>query len=157
MLVCGDFNARTGGLSDQITSSYQISHDSVRVSFEHPSVLLFCFSDCPLPQNYIPDQTKSRNQLDTKSNLHGKLLTDICKSHNLRILNGRFLGDSLGYFTFFNSNGCSTVDYMLASNEIFHQTEYFSVSSPSELSYHSLIHVSIRMKKTDLSKATKTY
>ena len=78
VLVCGDFNARTGGLSDQT------SHDSVRVNF----------SDCPLPQNYTPDQTKSRNQLDTKSNLHGKLLTDICKSHNLRILNGRFLGDS---------------------------------------------------------------
>ena len=90
MLVCGDFNAKTGGLSNQI------SHDSVRVNF----------SDCPRPQNYISDQTKSRNQLhvDTKSNLNGKLLTDICKSHNLRILNGRFLGDSLGYFTFFNSN-----------------------------------------------------
>ena len=97
IFICGDFNARTGGLQNFI------QHDTVNDTF----------SDCPLPENvYEPDISDSRNQLDETSNLQGQLLTDICKTFRLSILNGRFLGDSLGYFTFFNSNGSSTVDYI---------------------------------------------
>ena len=129
LLICGDFNARTGGLSDFI------QHDTVQDNF----------TDCPLPPDYEQDMNLMRNHLDCKSNLHGKLLTDICKTHKLRILNGRFIGDSLGNFTFFNSNGASTVDYMMASNHLFHKIMFFNVKPPCELSDHCLLHVGIKL------------
>lgn len=123
ILLCGDFNARTGGLIDYI------SDDSNNENFK----------DCPTPSDYEPDLPIKRNNLDEKSNLHGTLLTDICRSSQLRILNGRFLGDSLGYFTFYNKNGQSTVDYMIASSELYYRINNFTVSPPSYLSDHCLI------------------
>lgn len=58
------------------------------------------------------------------------------------MLNGRFRGDSLGYFTFFKSNGTSTVDYMLVSGQLVHNIR-LNVLPPNELSDHSLINTSI--------------
>jgi hypothetical protein len=80
-----------------------------------------------------------RCHLDDKSNLHGNLLTNIGKSSQLRIANGRFIGDSLGYYTFFNNNGKSTVDYALASQELFYDLKNFQVHPPTEISDHCLI------------------
>lgn len=54
-----------------------------------------------LPEIYEAGVAEPRSQLDTKSYLHGQLLTDISKTFRLSLLNGRFLGDSLGYFTLF--------------------------------------------------------
>ena len=65
ILLCGDLNARTGGLNDFLTTV------NVRDTFQ----------DCPLQTSYSPDVYLSRNQLDTKSNLHGNLLVDICKTY----------------------------------------------------------------------------
>ena len=123
VLVNGDFNARTGNLYDYI------SHDSISDTF----------LDCPLPATYISDSVCHRNNTDTQTNLHGELLTKLCKNFNLKILNGRFLGDSLGYCTFHNSKGSSCVDYMLASNHVFHNVLNFKVLPPTELSDHSII------------------
>lgn len=78
-----------------------------------------------------------------KSNLHGTLLTSICKSCQLRIVNGRFLGDSLGYFTFFNTNGKSTIDYMLVSQDLMYSINSFVVNPPSYLSDHCLIYMNL--------------
>lgn len=72
------------------------------------------------------------------------LLTETCKDLQLRILNGRFLGDSLGYYTFYNSNGQSTVDYMLASQSVFYIVKYFIVHTPVEFSDHCMISVCIK-------------
>jgi hypothetical protein len=76
--------------------------------------VLFVVYSYPLPIDYIYDLPLNRNQLDSKSNLHGTILTNICKYCQMRIVNGKFLGDSLGYYTFFNTNGKNTVDYMIA-------------------------------------------
>ena len=91
VLVSGDFNARTGHLLDFIP------YDSINETF----------SDCPVPLDYSPDSMLPRNHTDTQSNLHGELLTTLCKTVNLRILIGRFLGDSHGKSTFYNLNGSS--------------------------------------------------
>ena len=85
VLICGDFNARTRGLQDFILN------DDVKENFV----------DCPLPNDYISDVSINRHQLDEISNLHGNLLVKLCKDLQMRILKGRFLGDSLGFFTFF--------------------------------------------------------
>ena len=125
--VCGDFNARTGGLIDYM------QNDHTKDNFE----------SCPLPIDYIPDIPLNRNQLDSKSNLHGTLLTNICKSCQMRIVNGRFLGDSLGYYTFFNANGKGTVDYMIVSQDLFYSVISFMMNAPSYLSDHCMIEINL--------------
>lgn len=72
-------------------------------------------NECPVPSDYQPDFQLYRAQMDSIHNLHETLLTKMCKDVQLRMLNGRFLGDSLGYSTFNNKNGQSTVDYMISS------------------------------------------
>ena len=59
VLLCGDFNARTGGLTDYL------SLDEIGQTF----------SDCPIPNYYTPDLNLPRNYLDKQSNIHGELLT----------------------------------------------------------------------------------
>ena len=46
-------------------------------------------------------------------------------SSGLRILNGRYIGDSLGYFTYFSPNGCSVVDYGITSKGLLSSVKYF--------------------------------
>jgi hypothetical protein len=49
-------------------------------------------------------------------------------SSPLGILNGRFLGDSLGNCSYFDARGgCSVIDYTIVSEEIFHYISYFNV------------------------------
>ena len=57
------------------------------------------------------DQTK-REHFDNTVNSHRKHL-EICKNCDLRILNGRTKGDSLGKTTFHSKNGISTIDYVV--------------------------------------------
>jgi hypothetical protein len=61
----------------------------------------------------------------------------------LKLLNGRFLGDSLGLFTFHNTNGQSTVDYMLATTRLFYDVQHFIVKPPVEFSDHCLFLLSV--------------
>ncbi|VDI81974.1 Hypothetical predicted protein [Mytilus galloprovincialis] len=125
ILICGDFNARTGGLQDYIQNDDGNEN----------------FIDCPVPINYSPDIPLVRRQMDREKNIHGTLLVSLCKDLQLRLLNGRFLGDSLGFFTFYNSNGQSTVDYMLTTPNLFYCVQHFIVRSPVELSDHCLLSV----------------
>ena len=127
-------NARTGCLADYITS------DNIKDNF----------TDCPLPPNYIPDIEKPRNKMDMKNNLHGSLLANLCKNHEMRIMNGRFLGDSMGYYTFFNSNGKSTIDYMPTTVELMHDVKYFNVMPPNKLSDHCIISTGIVNRQKNL-------
>ena len=53
-----------------------------------------------------------RNNFDNELNSRGKRLLEICKSADLRILNGRVSGDSLGRVTFHGKKGVSVVDYI---------------------------------------------
>jgi exonuclease III len=138
ILLCGDLNARTSGLKDFIPNDD--NNDNI--------------NECPVPSDYRADFPLHRQQLDESHNLHGSLLTHICKDHQLRILNGRFLRDSLGYFTFYNSNGQSIVDYMIASHSIFYDIEHFIVHSPVEFSDHCLI--SVYMKSVIQREITPT-
>ena len=68
-------------------------------------------------ENYVLEKLnrKNRHNCDQKINAHDKNILDLCKGFNMRILNGRTLGDSQGSFTCFQNNGRSTVDYAVAS------------------------------------------
>jgi hypothetical protein len=51
--------------------------------------------------------------------LQGKNLLYYCISYQLRILNGRVLGDAFGKYTCFTPQGCSVVDYVIVSETFF--------------------------------------
>ena len=90
--------------------------------------------DCNhIPRDNIPAlvQPHKRENVDNCINDHGKIILDICKSSDLRILNGRTKGDSLGKFTYHSSGGESTVDYITVSSDIFPSVEGFIVKQPT--------------------------
>ena len=92
------FNARTG-----------VEHDFIN------------YDNCNLaPGGISPPPTiiTPRKSFGTHVNDLGKQLLEMCKSLDLRILNGRCKGDSLGQITFHGNQGSSTVNYIIASHEI---------------------------------------
>ena len=84
--------------------------------------------------SYTP---KSRENFDSSVNNHGKCLIELCKTCNLRILNGRTLGDSFGKPTFHGKNGSSVVDYIICGGDLIQNTEHFTVKPPTYLSDQS--------------------
>ena len=111
-MILGDFNARTNKLEDYITKNGKnLIQDTSENSL----------------------QTKIRQNFDNQINNHGKQLINLCKSSDLRILNGRTKGDSLGRATFHGSNGISVVDYIICDQELFQNVEHFIVKPPTYL------------------------
>ena len=81
LLFCGDINGYTGCLPD-----YCIEDNYDRLTNE---------ADFYIP--YVQDVPLARNNLDFRpTNPRGDNFLDLCKGCNVRILNGRFLGDTLG-------------------------------------------------------------
>ena len=72
----------------------------------------------PVDQDLSLDHDNFRNHKDKNENSYGKLLSDLCITHNLKILNCRTIGDLTGKFTCFSNNGNSTVDLVLAPNTV---------------------------------------
>ena len=50
-------------------------------------------------------------------NVLGKSFLDICRSADLKLLNGRVSGDTLGRATFHGRNGISVVDYAICDQD----------------------------------------
>ena len=69
-----------------------------------------------------------------------------CKTSQLRVLNGRFVGDLCGNYTCHKSYGASTVDYALTHVDLFNVFIFFHVSNPTYLSDHSQISVHVNCK-----------
>ena len=107
ILPMGDLNARTGKYSDNVCKEGNnlITNDQSE------------FSLCPT----------HRNSFDNELNSHGKTLLEICKSAELRILNGRVSGDSLGRVTFHGKNGVSVVDYSIYDQDLLSHVANFVV------------------------------
>ncbi len=94
MLLCGDFNTRTGSEPDNIDPKGN----------EH----VFGQNPPSLTKNLPP-----RNNLDQTVNKTGRELVQLCRASGLYILNGRIRGDSLGRFTCCSGLGASVVDYTI--------------------------------------------
>ena len=106
--LLGDFNARTAKLLD-----YIVNDDDRYVD---------------IPVDYIMDvgNTK-RNNSDQCTNVFGNRLLELCRASEIRIVNGRKLGDTSGKKTCYQWNGCSTVDYLLADTSTFSHIQTFQV------------------------------
>ena len=121
LIFLGDLNARTGQIPDNLDISNH-ENDIFRIK----------------SSQFIP-----RENSDPADNSRGYAVSGLCKSFNLRILNGRFPGDSMGNFTCFKNNHPSTVDYAIASNNLLGKIDNFTVFPQSEYSDHSQITVQI--------------
>ena len=119
ILLMGDLNSRTGKYSDSVCQegNNMITNDQSE------------FAIC----------STQRNSFDNELNNHGKRLLELCRSADLRILNGRVSGDSLGRATFHGRNGTSVVDYSICDQDLFQHVANFIVKEPSCLSDHSPI------------------
>ena len=128
VLIVGDLNARVANKLDFIDNEDRIHDNLLDI----------------LPTDYIHDYYLNRNSIDTIFNSQGQQLLDLCIASQLRILNGRFLGDALGNMTCFKPNGASTVDYALASVGLMKAVNYFQTLNPSYLSDHVQIVVHLK-------------
>ena len=138
ILILGDLNARTGNSADYIqndTSNY-----------------------LPLDDEYTLDINISpRNSQDTITDERGKHLLELCIGSQLRILNGRTIGDSCGYYTSHQYNGSSTVDYGISSSTMLRDIVYFKIHPfIGTISDHCMTSLAIRTNRvTNPTKTTK--
>ena len=123
VLLCGDFNARTGNLDDLI-------FDDRFTNIE----------------NFTPINVPKRTSRDTQVNAYGKSLNELCIGNNLISLNGRTKGDLIGLFTCNTYNGASVVDYVIVSQDLFPFVQSFWVHNPTELTHHSCLSVVMRIE-----------
>ena len=109
IIVCGDFNARTGLLldinaGDEATGNESEVFSNVFDSIDHLHSLGI-------------DMTRYNE--DVMCNKNGYQLIECCKTTDLKIINGRFGSDAhCGSFTCTNANGRSVIDYVIASSSI---------------------------------------
>ena len=67
--------------------------------------------------------SEDKNHTDTR----GKGLIDLCSGNNLRIANGRTIGDLFGKKTCFQYNGSSLVDYVICSKNLLSYIQFLKV------------------------------
>ena len=118
-------NARTSSLPDYITNSNQHHHDP--------------YADLGLDN----DEPEFRNNSDTVTNTYCTPFLDVLTNNQLKILNGRTLGDIQGKFTCFKWNGKSTVDYFCSSPLIRQHVNYLKVQSMTSYSDHCPVLLSL--------------
>ena len=135
--LVGDFNARTGNLTDLI-----VDDDSKYVD---------------LPDDYKPDDDiMSRSNCDTVINTFGKRLVELCRMSGIRIVNGRKFGDSSGKMTCHEWNGSSTVDYMLADETVFDLIQTFKIKDAlNHLSDHCPFSATLNLNSCKITSLDK--
>jgi hypothetical protein len=137
VILLGDFNGRTGTMEDWVTDD-TISH-------------------LPIEDNYITDKAiRHRKSHDSTVNERGRDIIDLCLSSQVRILNGRVVGDLQGKLTFYK-NGVSAIDLCMVDENMFNDVCYFQVNDLNRhLSDHCGISVKIKAKILVECEAEKT-
>ena len=115
VLMLGDFNARTGTLSDFIDVN---ELDSDILGLETDSSIKEVFCNLGIPQK--------RTNADIIVNENGKKLIDLCKVTDLKIMNGR-IGENTDNFTCYTGMGKSAIDYLIASKEVIPFISHFKI------------------------------
>lgn len=92
-------------------------------------MILMIFLDDFLPQNYIVDgiQKLCNTELYLKTNEYGKYVIELCTEAQLRILNGRTIGDSVCRITYHNYIGASIDDYCICNSSFLQNIVSFNV------------------------------
>ena len=91
-----------------------------------------------------PTEFRPRENCDETENQQGKNQVDSLIGKNLRILNGRTSGDSMGNFTTFKNGNTSVNDYGMVSENYFSEIDNFFVLPQRVYSDHAEVVVSIK-------------
>ena len=121
-MVIGDMNGHTNTVSDE--NVFDSENDGKTL---------------PLPPSFSYFQYMPRRNQDTRPvNKRGKDIIQLCKSCDLRIVNGRKLGDLTGKFTCYevNAKTPSVIDYVLAEKNAINDILYFYVKDLNIFSDH---------------------
>ena len=99
IIVQGDYNARTGDIQETV-----LDDDNAFLN---------------VPEDFENDEQRCRRSQDSRTvNARGRNLLETCTALNLRILNGRIVGDLEDKKTCFHCNGSSVFDYVIGSKSI---------------------------------------
>ena len=134
IMLCGDYNSRTG-----------------------KSILLHYVSD--KGDEHLKNNLKvtaqivsNRKSSDSEINNHGKKLINTCKENNLRIINGRCLGDSFSQRTFLRQGAKSLTDYTVTSYVFFDKISGLIIKPLTYFSDHYQVVTNISIS-TDTKEA----
>ena len=96
-----------------------------------------------------------RCSLDRGSNRFGDCLLDLCKSFNIKLLNGRLFPNT-DKMTCFTANGESVVDYVVTSQNNFTSISDMQVHDFNEFSNHAPIIFSLKIgtERSNITDAT---
>ncbi len=124
ILLCGDFNARLGGLQER----FEVIDcgDSLE-------------SDIKIEDFYV----SPRFNEDKGENTWGKELLSILNESHLMVVNGRTLGDCLGANTCYTVQGSSTVDYFIVNPSLYSDILNMSVCLQTWYSDHSPLRMTL--------------
>ena len=126
VILCGDFNARTGTLVDFI----QMDGEN---------------NVCDIPSNYTCDYVHKRSSMDKVVQKYGRKFVRLCVDNNMYILNGRTLGDLQGNATCYSPNGKSVVDYFTCSQELMRKIVKCQVKNLTIFSDHCPIELYVQL------------
>ena len=137
-IILGDLNGRTATDADYINEGYD-SHSPVQ-DIEHYEL------DLPL----------SRNNMDKHpADSHGKMILNICKNLQVRILNGRTAGDRWGVPTRYpvrRKEKPSVIDYGACSTKLLPRVNSFYVLPYTILSDHCCLSLNLSTKHKMISQ-----
>ena len=138
IMLCGDFNARTGNQSDQ-PSTVIGSNGAMDTNTDNDELHL----NVPL-----------RQSIDSTVNTYGKELLKLCKCSNLIICNGRFGEDKAGKYTCYTARGKSMVDYLIISPQCLHLLHDFCIEPLLVDSDHCPIYFNLCIPVVSQDKGT---
>jgi exonuclease III len=127
IILCGDINARTSNISDIVMEI----EGSEGLNMYHQI-------ECDVNQTMFPtEMCQKRVSEDTgKSNTYGRKLIEMCKSTNIRIVNGRAYSDQKGKLTRIETTGCSVVDYCICDSKGYTCIKNFRIGNSMPESDH---------------------
>lgn len=133
LACCGDFNSRCSDIPDEIAEESKGWN----------------------PFEWNSGEVGNRKSRDKGSNKNGEGLINLCKSTEMRIVNGRTHSDEEGQFTFMNANGSSVVDYCLVSLNHWDKIADMEIGNRME-SCHFPVIMKIKADVKETEKVTET-
>jgi hypothetical protein len=132
---------------EALWSVYLTGDFNSRVGVKHDFVIFYSINQSYDDESYVPDKCISRASLDKTCNSYGVKLIDLCRSTNIRLVNGRlYKNNNVGMYTYVSQNGASVIDYVLTNEKKFSNISYFCVQQVNEFSDHAPIEFSLHTK-----------
>ena len=109
ILITGDLNGHTGELDDAFREDGDMTEQFITI-----------------PSTFV--NLPKRRNCDNTINSHGERIIHLCHTFDLKILNGRTIGNALGNYSPLNANkGESTIDYITCNETLYKCIETFMV------------------------------